>query len=519
MSEPILKRFLSGMLATGIGSISVIVLGMLGLIISARLLSADALGAFFLLHVVVQFATASSDVGICMALERWLAGASDIEPRRQILNTALHFRSATIAVGAVILVLLMPSVLARLDLPATSTLITLLVAWFALEALLKLVLVHHQAQFEFHTIGAANVISGIVNFASILLFVMLLHQGLLGLLYAKLASRVLALAYAWYAKPLPIALTFDLRLLQRMLRYALPLYGNYFLSFLSTRADTLLIGGLLGTTSVAYYEVARRIPESLMQLYEAFRQVYFPFVVRGIARGNMEQVSALINHSTRFGAIGLGLACLVAFAFGEPILVALFSSTYLPSVLPFALLMVAASLLMIETTLGATLAALGESDKPLLINIVRTVLQLGAYLLLIPALDISGAALAALLAAAAVLPVNLYFLRRRAVAVQSFDYTKPLLIAGAIAIALWVVPAESPPITALILLTYIPALLLFSAIRITELQSVANWAKARWRRGRLGSEQTGLGEERSPAPIQIAAAGISPADSTDGARQ
>lgn len=504
MPDSILKKFLSGMLATGIGSISVIVLGMLGLMLSARLLPADALGAFFVLQVVVVFATESSAVGIGIALERWLPGASDTDQERRILNTALHFRALTVVIGGIALALAIPTVLERLDLTSTPSLIAVLLAWFALEALLKLVLTHHQAHFAFRAIGGTNVLSSTANFAGILLFVLNLEQGLLGLLYAKLMSRSLALIYAWLAKPLSVALVFDLQLLRQMLRYALPLYGNYFLSFLSMRADTLLIGGMLGTTAVAYYEVARRIPDSLLQLYEAFRQVYFPFVVRGIANGHLDQVSALINHSTRFGALGLGFACLIAFAFGEPILVALFSATYLPSVLPFALLMVTASLLMIESTLGSALAAMGDSEKPFFINTFRTLLQLGAYFALIPELDISGAALAALLAAAAVLPINVFFLRRRALTVHPLGYTKPLLIAIALAISLWLAGPKSPPLILLMVLAYIPAIFMFSAIKKTELQAATTWfvrrSHNRFRPMASGSAEIPPSEWREPSP-------------------
>lgn len=477
MSERILKPFLTGMLATGMGSLSVILLGMLGLIISARLLPTEALGAFFLLQVLVLFASESSALGICIALERWLPGIKEPDQHRRILSTALLFRLITIGLGLAGLALFAPWILPKLGVADPAPLMTLVLVWFLLEALLKFVLTHHQACFAFGAIGATNLISSVLNFASILLFVLVLEQGLIGLLLAKLVSRVLALGYALYARPLSLGLSFDAAALWPMLRYALPLYANYYLSFLATRADTLLIGGLLGPTSVAFYEVARRIPDSLMQLYEAFRQVYFPFVVRGIAESRMHLVSALINNSTRFGALGLGLVCLSSFAFGENILIPLFSETYLPSVLPFALLMVTASLLMIESTLGSTLAALGDSDKPLWINILRTVLQMGAYALLIPSLGIIGAALATMIAAAAVLPVNVYFLRRRALPIDAWGYTKPLLIAASIALAVWMLALQSQAAILGLVLAYLPAILLFAAIRPNELLAAGHWLR------------------------------------------
>lgn len=463
MEDSILKRFIGGMLATGLGSISVIVLGMLGLILSARLLPTEVLGAFFILQVLVLFTAEGSSFGITMALERWLAGATDPTRQQRIFTTALIFRALTALLGAVALGIALPLVLTQLQLAIAPGLVAMILAWLLLEALLKLLLSQHQARFQFGVIGRSHALSSVINFGGIILFVALFPQGLIGLLYAKLASRALALAYAWSSRPLKLSRRMDLTLLRSMLRYALPLYANYFLSFAATRADTLLIGGILGAAPVAFYEVARRIPDSLMQLYEAFRQVYFPFVVRSVAANQLQRVSALINNATRFGALALGLGCLIAFAFGEEIIVLLFSDTYLPSVLPFALMMLATSLLMIEETLGATLAALGDSAKPLMINLGRTALQVVAYGLLIPSLEITGAALSVVLAAAAVLPINVYFLRRWRLSVRPGGFAKPLLIAGSLA-ALIALAAPASTLTAsMLVLAYVPLSLLLVA--------------------------------------------------------
>ena len=487
------------MLATGIGSPSVVGMGLPGLMLTARLLPAEALGAFLILQVLIVFLSEGSSFGIHAALERYLAGADDRLLQQRILSTAFHFRIATALLTAAVLpasaALMFP--ILGLEEPSAS-LVVLLIGWFLLEAVLKLLLSHHQARFDFKAIGSTNVVSSLVNFTVILVLVVALKQGFMGLIYAKLLSRIIAVGYAWIVHPLEVRARFDLPLLRRLLRYCLPLYANYFLAFLSTRADTLLIGWLLGTSAVAYYEIARRIPDSLMLFYEAFRQVYFPFVARSALHNDRRKVSALVSDSTRYGALALSFICLLAFAFGHEIITLLFSAQYQRSVLPFAVLMLAISLMMIETTLGTTLAAIGESDKPLLINIVRTTLQIIAYLTLIPLLGVMGAALAATVAAAAVLPVNVYFLRRRSIAVNVRGYVKPMLISVALALMLWLLSPVSPVTAVCIALAYLPAALFFSVVTVGELTSAAAWAYSSRRSGQPIAPQVQHGSNPTP---------------------
>src|SRR5690606_41186575 len=77
---------------------------------------------------------------------------------------------------------------------------------------------------------------------------------------------------------------FDRQVLQELLRFGFPLQLNFVLSFVFSRADTFLISVLLGPAQVAFYEIARRIPDSVSDAYEAFVQVYFPSVAQRIEK-------------------------------------------------------------------------------------------------------------------------------------------------------------------------------------------------------------------------------------------
>ncbi|MBK5940716.1 lipopolysaccharide biosynthesis protein [Halochromatium roseum] len=475
MSASLLQRFLAGMLATGLGSLSVVVLGMLGLMVSTRILPAAELGAFFLLQTLVIFLAEGSSFGIHLALARFLSGIDAPDQQRRITSTAFLFLAPAVAFTASSLWLCAAPLMSLLEVTLTAKLLALLVSWFVFEAFLKLTLSHHQARFAFRAIGITNALSSLVNLLVILTLVLGSGEGLAALLAAKLLSRVAALGYAGLACRPRLGLEFDAKLLRRMLRYSLPLYANYFLSFLSQRADTLLIGSLLGTTAVAFYEVARRIPESLMQFHESFLQVYFTFVARHALQQDKCRVSEFLHNSTRFGSLLLGLGCVITFGFGREIVVLMFSDTYLESALPFALLMAASSLLMIEATFGSTLAAVGDSTRPLLINSVRTGLLMIAYLVLIPNFELVGAAAAALTATAAVIPVNVYFLRRRGIVVDKGAVGKPILITALLSGLLITASTAPAVVRAGLVISYLPAALLWSIVTRAEIAAARGW--------------------------------------------
>jgi O-antigen/teichoic acid export membrane protein len=215
-----------------------------------------------------------------------------------------------------------------------------------------------------------------------------------------------------------------------MLRFGLPLYANYILDFIFNQAGTFIIGALLGPAQIAFFEYARKIPDSLEMLYGAFRQVYFPFLSKLFGDGKKKEASGMLNHSVRLIAFFGVLGTLIAYFFGEQIIVTFFSAEFLPSSLVFYILMINLTLRIIDETLGYSLVAVGESNKPALINFVRAIITLGAYALLIPipALGIIGAALSTIIGTIVANPLNIYFLRRKQVQAKFSTFLKPFAI-------------------------------------------------------------------------------------------
>jgi O-antigen/teichoic acid export membrane protein len=299
----------------------------------------------------------------------------------------------------------------------------------SIQQLLKAIL---QGFFLFRTIAFTSIIASFSNFILILVLVLHFKGGVAGLVYAKVISMGLASCFAYFSIPIKRKLEWHIGVLRKILVFGLPLQINDILTFIFLRIDTLLIASLLGPASIAYYEIGRKIPESLGGLYEAFRYVYFPLISRLHSLKEHEKLTELMNNSVRLISFASIFGALIALVFGKEIIVLLFSEQYLPSVTIFVLLMVGLNLAVVEYTFGYSLVAIGDSDKPLIVNIVRTCISLAGNLIFIPIFGAVGAAFANIAGNSITSPIDVIFLRRRKIEARIGDYLKPIIIFGVI---------------------------------------------------------------------------------------
>jgi O-antigen/teichoic acid export membrane protein len=422
-----LSRFIAGAALTGIGRSSTLIMGVLCMLIYARWLPEQEYGTFVLLQVAVVFVTGISDCGLGLTATKFIASTEDAIEKRALINTTLLFRIVIVALLAVVAFVAREPLFSVFGSSAPPEFVLFLPVLIVAEGIAAALNATMGGLFKFAGIGAIEIAVSSSSFVITAVLVIGLGSGVMGLLYARLASRLLGLALALLSmlSEHRYRLEFDLTGLWRMLRFGFPLYVSYLLDSVFTRADTVIIGILLGPAQIAFYEFARRIPDSLSMGYEAFRQVYFPFMAKLLAAGERGKVMRMLNQSNRLGAWLGCLGVLLAFGFGEPLFRVLFSERYLPSVPAFGVLMAVFMFTVIDANLGYSLVASGASDKPVIINTIRAAIIFAGYFLLIPALGILGAGMAALIGTAAVNPLHVYFLRRRDIEARMAVYVKP----------------------------------------------------------------------------------------------
>ncbi len=469
MRDSLLSHFVKGTVSIGLGKALAMVLGLAGAMISSRCLAAEDLGQYFLILLIAEFLVQISGFGLFMALPRFIAAEKDEQSLGRLVNTALGFQLGVIVVVGLLAVLLRAPLAALFGSSPVAGLVLFVPLVFFLQSALRLSQSALQGFLRWSRIGASDAITGVTRFVLIVALVGALRAGLLGLMAAEIGAQVGALAFAYIGIPVRKRIEIDPDVLNKMLRFGFPLQINDILTIIFSRIDTLIVGVLLGPANVAYYEIARKVPGMVSQVYIAFRQVYFPLFSELSLSGERERASRLLNTSTRLVSFITALGVLIAALFGREIMILLFSERYLASATAFTLLMVGLNLSLIGYTLGISLVAVGDTNKPPLINIAHTAVSLVGNLTLIPALGIGGAALAGLAGSTVTNPLNVFFLRRRGIDVRVGGYLKPVAILSAHVAAVSVLQPVTLGQRGLFVATFLAVSLLLSVVTLDEI--------------------------------------------------
>lgn len=443
LSGSVFSRFFKGTLAVGFSRVSLIIFGLITVVIAVRYIPPSEYGAFVLLQVSLSFLVGFTSFGLSLATPHSLVGADGPVTKRQIINTTIWFR-VLVSIAAGVLILVFRSGLNGYIGPSIWSMLLLylplLLGLAGLEATFETIL---QGLFQFTLIGFLGTIGIVSNLILTYVFIVYLRLGVLGLIYAKLIPIAVQLVVAGVYAKLEYRFELNTRVLWKMLVFGLPLQLQYIMDFVFSRIDTIIIASFLGTSGTAFFEVARKIPDSLMALYDAFHSVYFPMLTELHASDQREKANALMNTSVRGLSFIVFLGAIISVAFGKDIVVLLFSSRYLAVYPLFVLLMVGLSLNGLENTLGYSLIAIGEPDKPLIVNIVRASISSIGNLFLVPAAGLLAAALVRLFSNAMVIPLDMFYLGRRNVFVTVRAYVKPLIVCAAASAVFFLLPAPS----------------------------------------------------------------------------
>ena len=472
-----LSGVLDGVLSTGIGSVLMTVLGLVGFMLTSRWLTKDELGAFVILQLSTNFLVGVSGFGLELSITKYLAETKDGKRQQQIIGNVVVFRLFTIVLFSVLAMLLQQPLFNLFGKTAYTQLIAYLPFFLLLESLYRLIDSVFGGVFEFKWIGISTGILSVVNVVLIIVLVGWQGFGLEGRILARMIALGSSILIAVLFTRLNIKLQFDIKLLGEMLRFSFPLYVNMILTFFFQRADTFIIGGFMGPAEIAIYEIARKIPESIESLYDAFRKVYFPFISDLFGQKKFDKASAMLNHSIRLVTVAGVFGVLVSFFFGREIIFLLFSDAYEESILLFGLLMIILLMNVIDYTMGYSLVAVGDSSRPAMINVLHTAFNFIGYYLLIPLSGVFGVAMSTLGGVTLVNPLNVFFLRRRNIKVKVGNYLLPILIGAFLIGGYFIFDLQQWYLRAGIILAYFVLCFMFDIISIEDIQEMVDQFK------------------------------------------
>ena len=184
-----------------------------------------------------------------------------------------------------------------------------------------------------------------------------------------------------------------------LLRYGLPSLVGATPRLLNMRLDQLLMATFLAPHSLGLYAVAVAWSGAMAPLLNAVGDVLFPHVAsRKILH---EQISALAQGMRLGIALAIGL-CIILILATPAVIPFLFGEEFSPAIPSALVLLVAAAILNLNLILEEGLRGLGQPKAVMWAELVGFLVMLTALSILLPRLDILGAATASLLGRSAV---------------------------------------------------------------------------------------------------------------------
>lgn len=207
----------------------------------------------------------------------------------------------------------------------------------------------------------------------------LLDFGVWSLVFGLLAAELAGTFMNWWLVPFRPTFAIDRTAARTLLSFGLAVVAVQSVAVVSTNADYLAIGRVLGPEDLGQYTIAYRLPELLVEnVYWIFSSIALPWYSRARTR------SAATFKDTMLRA--LGLLTLFGFPMGTAVaLIArdavpvLFSDQWLPAVGPMVLLALAAGAHAIGFASGDIFPALGRPGILLRLDVVVATMEIIAF--------------------------------------------------------------------------------------------------------------------------------------------
>lgn len=425
--------FYTGVLLTSFGSMSNIVVLFAETVVAVRILSPEIYGVYVLLVAVANFLVMGIDFGCKIAVTQQIASAESNE-QSTIVNSVILFRLVCCAMMALI-IWAAQDILLWLE-PAGNLLLyaSWIPAMFIVTSLDQLVEAMLKGFKQYKHVAIAQTLRSILRFVLTVLFLSVFGMGILGVVASWITSFALSFAFQYYVLPIRKRLTVSLPVLRRVLKFGAPIQATYFLWHVSGQVQVVILSSFAGTASVALFDVAAKIPTALQRFSESFISVYFPTMSSLLSSKQNEKAAWMLDQSLKLSSFLSGIGVLFAVLFSRDIMTQLFSSEYSGAALAFSIMMVAFHMMFLVNLLGYTLTSAGYPQLSLVENSVRATVSLVASIILIPWLNVNGAAASRLLSNYASNPVAIWMLRKKDIPVtmSSFGIQTAILWAGCI---------------------------------------------------------------------------------------
>ena len=387
-------RYLSGVALSVGANMAGMGASLVTIMVAARLLSKDDLGAFFLVMVVVQFVALISDFGLKNTAIKALSSLPS--QSAEFIQTARYLLTVTIVTSAVGCLALWPakpllkwlwpyeSFHSQLVYAAPVAFLTV-----ALQIVTSLLV----GAKELKRLSALSV--GIEVLRAILSTGgLMVGWGVTSLFWGMILSRIVGIGAIWAAMPELFALTLRHPQKADLFRFGGWLYGGSLMSVLIVRCSDLILTTYMGTVALAVYSAAMQIPTTMQRVFESIRPALLGYVAAYQDTYRLQQVEAV-----RIVTALLAVATTILMAFSSLLMSFLYSDQYQDGVPIMQALSVWMTFAIVNYFYSIILIGKGEPKRAFLLTVPQLIVMSVATLLLVPIYEGFGAAIALIITA------------------------------------------------------------------------------------------------------------------------
>ena len=233
-------------------------------------------------------------------------------------------------------------------------------------------------------------------------FVAIRRQGALGVLHANLGSTLLSTSIAVFLMIRRLRFVARPQRLRGALSFSLPLVPGSVLEALTSGIDRLVLDKFVPLSQIGLYSIATRIADLGVRtlMVTSFKTAWFPFAIRlNTERPDGRERTARLG--TMIVAAGAWLA-VATVLFSGVLLLALGREEYLV-VIPLVAVLVFGNLVLVIDLLAWVGLMMGKHTSAISVTTaLHAIVAFSAYMILVPAFGIAGAAFSALISMATV---------------------------------------------------------------------------------------------------------------------
>jgi len=245
---------------------------------------------------------------------------------------------------------------------------------------------------EITTFNKINIFQTIIQLVLIVIFLMMLKQGVSGAVNAYILTVIFVFVFIIFLikKVTEIKVFFNKKLFKDSIGYGVKAYFGNLAQFLNYRLDMFLVALFLTPAAVGYYSIAVGIAEKLWMFPMAIATILFPRV----SSIKDEEANNFTPRITRHTVFIIFILALIMAILAKPLIKMLFGLAYFPSVRPLLILLPGIIFLSGTKPLTADMAGRGMPQFGAYSSFISLAVNIPLNLWFIPKWGIAGAAFA-----------------------------------------------------------------------------------------------------------------------------